>query len=433
MLDTTSTPVRIQHPAPSPGRSQEPRDPVVVVSFLALAIYVVVDAFLAPEPGASRVEHLPGAALALAVLGLLVAFDARLRRGVRAAVLVVVGALALVRAVLGLAEILERGAGAADWTALLLFPAGAALLVVGVRDAWRSRRGGRRAWGRRALVAVAALVAAYWLVYPAAMSIVATEKPRAAVEQAELGHPYEEVSLRTADGLELAGWYVPSENGAAVIAFPGRSQPVPHARMLVRHGYGVLLLDMRGQGDSEGDPNAFGWESAKDVDAAVAFLRDRLDVREGAIGGLGLSVGGELLVEAAAQNPGLRAVVSEGAGLRSVRETFARQDVPAVQVWLQAPAEAVLTATTAVLSADPPPASLEDLSAQVAPRPILFVYGEEGQETERALTPAYAAAAGPTAELWEVPGAGHTGGLEAQPEEYERRVIEFFDDALLGR
>jgi pimeloyl-ACP methyl ester carboxylesterase len=286
---------------------------------------------------------------------------------------------------------------------------------------------------RRALVAVAALVAAYWLVYPAAMSIVATEKPRAAVEPAELGRPYEEVSLSTADGLQLAGWYVPSRNGAAVIAFPGRSQPVPHARMLIEHGYGVLLLDMRGQGDSEGDPNAFGWESAKDVDAAVAYLQGRPDVRGGAVGGLGLSVGGEVLVEAAAQNPGLRAVVSEGAGLRSVRETFARQDVPAVQVWLQAPAEAVLTAATALLSADPPPASLEDLAARVAPRPILFVYGENGQETERVLTPAYAAAAGPTAQLWEVPGAGHTGGLEAQPEEYERRLIEFFDDALLGR
>jgi hypothetical protein len=32
-----------------------------------------------------------------------------------------------------------------------------------------------------------------------------------------------------------------------------------------------------------------------------------------------------------------------------------------------------------------------------------------------------------------VPGAGHTGGIEARPAEYERRVVGFFDDALLGR
>jgi hypothetical protein len=34
--------------------------------------------------------------------------------------------------------------------------------------------------------------------------------------------------------------------------------------------------------------------------------------------------------------------------------------------------------------------------------------------------------------LWEVPGARHTGGLDAQPQEYERRVVGFFDAALLA-
>jgi dienelactone hydrolase len=96
---------------------------------------------------------------------------------------------------------------------------------------------------------------------------------------------------------------VPSLNGAAVIAFPGRSSPVEHVRMLARHGYGVLMLDMRGQGESEGDPNAFGWGSDKDLDAAIALVESRPDVEGGRIGGLGLSVGGELMIEAAASIP----------------------------------------------------------------------------------------------------------------------------------
>ena len=78
---------------------------------------------------------------------------------------------------------------------------------------------------------------------------------------------------------------------------------------MARHGYGVLLLDMRGQGESEGDPNAFGWESSKDLDAAIAFLTRRPDIEDGRIGGLGLSVGGELMIETAASNPALGAVV----------------------------------------------------------------------------------------------------------------------------
>ena len=74
--------------------------------------------------------------------------------------------------------------------------------------------------------------------------------------------------MTTSDGLRLAGWYVPSRNGAAVIAFPGRNGPQAHTRMLARHGYGVLLFDRRGQGESEGDPHGLGWEGEKDIKAA---------------------------------------------------------------------------------------------------------------------------------------------------------------------
>lgn len=62
------------------------------------------------------------------------------------------------------------------------------------------------------------------------------------------------------DGLRLAGWYVSSHNGAAVIVAPGRSTAVQrHARMLIRHGYGVLVFDRRGEGRSQGDANLYGW------------------------------------------------------------------------------------------------------------------------------------------------------------------------------
>ena len=60
-----------------------------------------------------------------------------------------------------------------------------------------------------------------------------------------------------------------------VITFPGL-RLVEHAgpgRWLVRHGYGVLLVDMRGTGESDGDLNAFGWSARRpDVEAALDFL-----------------------------------------------------------------------------------------------------------------------------------------------------------------
>ena len=70
--------------------------------------------------------------------------------------------------------------------------------------------------------------------------------------------------------------------------------------MLVEHGYGVLLFDRRGEGASEGAGNMFGWGGERDIFAAIDFLESRPDVDPDRIGGLGLSVGGELMLQAAA-------------------------------------------------------------------------------------------------------------------------------------
>ena len=196
--------------------------------------------------------------------------------------------------------------------------------------------------------------------------------------------------------------------------------------MLVRHGYGVLLLDMRGYGLSEGDANAFGWGAAADVEAAVAFLQRRPDVRDGRIGGLGLSVGGEQMLEAAAGDPGLRAVVSEGAGERSVRETL----LYGPAAFLSIPMALTQSTALAVLTGTAPPPQLKELTARIAPRAVLLIYARHGQGGED-LDPQYFSAAGEPKSLWEVSSGGHTGGIRAQPAEYERRVIGFFDRTLL--
>jgi fermentation-respiration switch protein FrsA (DUF1100 family) len=235
------------------------------------------------------------------------------------------------------------------------------------------------------------------------------------------------VRLRTADGVELYAWYIPSKNGAAVITFP-RETTLPHAAMLARHGYGVLLLDMRGYGLSGGDPNAFGWGSSRDIDSAVAYLSTRPDVRGGGVGGLGLSVGGEQMIEAAAGNRGLGAVVSEGAGERSVRESLIRGP----RGYLAVPAMAVQTAALGVLTGKAAPSSLEDLAAEISPRPLFLIYAGDGGGGEE-LNPDYYAAAGGPKEIWMVEGSAHIDGLATAPEEYERRVTGFFDAALLAR
>src|SRR3954451_14873023 len=79
--------------------------------------------------------------------------------------------------------------------------------------------------------------------------------------------------------------------------------------MLANAGYGVLLYDARGRGESAGHENAFGWRWDRDVRGAVDFLHAS-GVRH--IGLLGLSTGAEAVVTEAASDPRVAAVVSDG-------------------------------------------------------------------------------------------------------------------------
>ena len=349
------------------------------------------------------------------------------RAGARAAVAAALGVLALEGAGLALADARAVGARGEDWTGFLLAPVGLSLCGLAAVLLWRSRKPGRRRYLRRAAVLFGSALAVYWIVVPVAVAILATHRPRAVVEPVDLGRPYEHVTLRTTDGLDLAAWYVPSRNGAAVISFPTRKGKLPQARMLVRHGFGVLLLDARGYDGSDGDSNVFGWGAAKDIDAAVAWLRKQPDVHDGRVGGIGFSVGGEMMLEAAADNAGLRAVVSEGAGARSIREDLIRGP----RGWLVVPQAAVQTTALAVLSGTAPPPSLERLVRRIAPRPLYLIYAGRSSAGEDLNLDYFRSASEPKT-LWKIPEAGHVGGFQARPREYERRVIGFFESALLA-
>lgn len=419
-----------------PARRPGPHERIVfLVCAAVIALHLLLAAFVFVRPGVSRADHVLAALVPVALLLLSADLWSRLPAGLRASLSLVFGILALVTGGVAVSGARAEGLTATHATGALLLPAGAVLVGLGLWLLWVSRKRDGSLWWivvRRALLALAALFVLYSLILPASLAIVATERPSETVEAVDLGRPRQDVTLETSDGLKLSAWYVPPENGSVVITFP-RTWTTEHARMLVRNGYGVLMVDPRGYGESEGDPNAYGWGSARDIDAAAAWLRHRPEVKKGRIGGLGLSVGGEQMIEAAADNYTLKGVVSEGAGIRSVREAFVRRGVSPPALLLQFPQDLAQTVAVWLLGSEAPPPSLVDAAAQISPRAVFFIYGEDGQEIEAAVNPAYYAAAGEPKEIWMVPGAGHTGGIDAQPEEYERRVIEFFDRALLGR
>jgi hypothetical protein len=404
---------------------------VFLAATAAVALHVADDNFVQPPDGTTAADHLVSGLVPLALLGLAAWGYPRLRAGAAAVVALLVGVSGLVG---GLIEAgyytLEVGPSGDDFSGFLAGAAGVVLIGLGFVRLWRSRRTGGhwfRRYGRRTLRVAGAVLVANLVVLPVMFAYLTTHVAVAEVPAAHLGTAYEDVTVTTSDGLELAGWYVPSKNGAAVIAFHGRTKAQPHARMLARHGYGVLILDRRGVGESQGDGSMFGWGGTPDIHAAVDFLKARPDVDPARIGGIGFSVGGEEMLQAAAENPDLAAVVSEGAGTRQTREQY--EELGAGEFWINAPALVVKDVALTVFSNQLPPPTLMSLAPRIAPRRALLIWAPNGGNMET-MTPVYADLIGPSAEVWEMPDAMHMAGIQAEPQEYERRVVGFFDQAL---
>jgi uncharacterized protein len=393
-----------------------------------VAIHIVDDNYLQPEPGTSAGGHLSSGLIPIAVLAAVAAIYPRLRAGVRALTAMTLGAIGITVGVPAVYYALDGEASGDHYTGLLALAAGIGLFLAGPVILWRSRRTDgtrRRRFVRRlALVAGApflALAIVWFLVFPIGLAYIYTHTGRGIVPP-DLGVPYEGVKVTTSDSLELTASYVPSKNRAAVILFPGATRP-REARMLIRHGYGVLLLDPRGQGASEGD--TVRWAGDRDLLGGLDYVRSRPDVDANRIGALGFSIGGEMLLETAAASRGFAAVVSEGAG-----GFVGDEDVTGPARLLSDPNTTVMTAAVTVFGNHGQPPPILERIERIAPTPVFLIYAEHGIGGENTRQPKYYAAAADPKAIWRVAGAKHTSGIKAQPKEYERRVIAFLDSAL---
>jgi alpha-beta hydrolase superfamily lysophospholipase len=106
-------------------------------------------------------------------------------------------------------------------------------------------------------------------------------RPEQIDDRAEIGgHPLIDITLKAEDGLRIAGWYVPNgpKKEKAVILLNGiwgnREGMTSRAELYLARGYAVLLPDLRGTGESEGDMVTYGWQERHDLKAAYAFLRE---------------------------------------------------------------------------------------------------------------------------------------------------------------
>ena len=240
----------------------------------------------------------------------------------------------------------------------------------------------------------------------------------------------QDVRFRASDGVELAAWYVPSKNRAAVLLGHGwganRSELVPQARALTEEGFGVLLLDWRAHGESGGDLCTWGDRERRDVSAAIDFVSARPEVDPGRIGGLGFSMGAASMILGAAQDPRLRSLMLE-ATVSSLEE-YAALDPPRLGPISTRPLLAAVRRAGVDVDAVRP----IDLVGRFAPGNLLLLYGDKDRWIPPAMLQKMRSAVRAPEQVWVVPGAGHGGCREAAGAAYFQRMIAFFRAALLA-
>ena len=240
-------------------------------------------------------------------------------------------------------------------------------------------------------------------------------------------------------GLNLAGWFVPAEPDAPVIILTHglngcKCSPrlLTVAGMLHRNGFNVLLYDMRdhGESDIEDGRSAIGNEEYQDLLGAWDWLINEKRFPPDRIGAFGESLGAGTTLIAFGQEPRLAAVFVDSPYSdlpQIIDEELTRNNYPT----LLAPGGIFMARliTGDNLNAYSPKDAIQNNEG----RPIYIVHGTGDTRIEVHHTRQLAALASElnaNLTVWIPEGVGHVDAEFALPEEYERRLVSFFRQAL---
>lgn len=255
---------------------------------------------------------------------------------------------------------------------------------------------------------------------------------------ADFGLNYIPVRLITNDRIELDAWFIPVGAGLksapTIIICHGfgtdKGDCINVAKFLHDAQYNVLMLDFRAHGQSQGKYCSLGYYECQDIDAAVRWLTER---GEDKIGAIGFSMGGTAALLATAKNPNLKAVVTDGAYISfwSAVTSFARANFKAPKYPFVPPA---VWSAGLRLRLNPCKINLANFIQAIPPKPVLIIHGSEDREIR--IADAYQIYSLLTTHnpnrtsLWIVQGAHHLESHYIAKEEYEHRIIDFFNSAF---
>ncbi len=232
--------------------------------------------------------------------------------------------------------------------------------------------------------------------------------------------PFEDIELKTADGISLAAWYTPPQNGVTVLLAHGYggNRPADLYAMFARHGYGVLAWDFRAHGASGGEFSTLGYKEQLDVEAALDYALTQPGVKH--VVAWGGSMGAATVILTASRRVEIEAVIADSSypALEDALALNIISDVmrPFVNRFYESHSGFGLDEVRPV-----------DVIGRISPRPVLLIdsvnAAADAMDSPHRL---YEAAENPK-QLWVEGDAPHLAMYAIHPQEYETRVIEFLD------
>lgn len=245
----------------------------------------------------------------------------------------------------------------------------------------------------------------------------------------------EDVTFRTNDGLTLRGWYFPTQGDRAAVLVHGRhsnrlegGKAEPIASFLITHGYSVLLFDMRGHGNSEGDRFSMGYLERRDVATAIEFLQRR-GFAEARIALIGISMGAGTSLQELLLHPNVGAVIADSA--YTDLPTLMGEDlqlIAGVPAWFT---PGVLLMSKVAFGLDGDQVRPIDIVRAHPERAVLLIHCDTDE-----LIPLHhardllAASKNPRTELWIATGCQHAWAFNVHPAEWQARVEAFLDSQI---
>jgi fermentation-respiration switch protein FrsA (DUF1100 family) len=237
--------------------------------------------------------------------------------------------------------------------------------------------------------------------------------------------PYQRVDLVTDDGIRLAAWYTPPKNGAVILLAHGYGDNRPEwvYEMLVKKDYGVLAWDARAHGESDGKISTIGYLEVLDVKAALGYALAQSNVKH--VGAWGGSMGGATLISAAAEFPQIEALFVDSS-FDSLDNEF---DFLVPYPLINPLAKVIAELETGIRLDEVSP--LDEIG-KISPRPIYIVHSTADIVAPPDAGERLFEAANEPKFLWLEKDAPHLAIYLDNPRRYQRRLVDFFNEWLLG-